>query len=170
MPPPAPKQWAKNDRSSSAPPRAAVAAAGGGAEVPVGREGARHRLGVADRERGQVPLDHVARRDRPGPAGGLEDRRPEVPTLVDRPLAAVGTEDDRPVVGRLGHHRQRPRQLPALVVHPGQQLDHRPSGRLGGGDRLGPGVQAGQPGQIAADELADVPVAAVSGRPAGRRL
>jgi hypothetical protein len=140
-----------------------VVRAKGAAEVPIRREATHHRFGIAS---GQPVL--VAGDDITGVGlAGLEDGRPEVAPLIDRPLAAVGAEHYRQVVGRFGDHRHRPRQHPPVVIQVGQQFNHGPAAGTCRGHGLGAGVQAGQPGQVAADEP---PQLAHSALPAGCRL
>jgi hypothetical protein len=119
-----------------------VAGAEGPAEVPVRREGVHHSLDVTGGHRGLVAADHITRAG----GSGLEYRRPDVTPLVDRPLAAVGAEHHRQIVGGFGDHRHRPRQLPPVVVYPGQQFYHGPPAGVRGGQGLGLGVEPGQPG------------------------
>ena len=103
-PPPALNRAAKNERSS------AVAAvdglrAGGLAVVPVRREGADHRVGVAGAKRGAEAADDISRQVR----RRAEDGGPGVLAApVDLPLAAVGAEYHRTVVAGFGDDGHRP--------------------------------------------------------------
>ena len=81
-------------------------------------------------------------------------------SLVNWPLAAVGAEHHGQLVRGFGDDRHRPRQLPPVVIQVRQQLHHGPPVGHGAGHGLGTGVQAGQPGQVAADKPAQLPVAA----------
>jgi hypothetical protein len=128
----------------------------GPAEVPIRREGVHHGVGVTGGHRGLVAADHITGAGGPG----LKYRRPDVTPLVDRPLAAVGPEHHRQVVGGFGDHRDRPRQLPPVVVQAGQQFYYGPPAGIRGSQGLGTGVEPGQPGQVVADEPPHLLVAA----------
>jgi len=129
--------------------------ADGLAVIPVRREGAQDRLGIAGRQRGLVAADDIA-----GAGGsGLENRRPQVAPPVDRPLAAVGAEYHRLVVGELSHDRHRPGQVLPVVIQVRQQFDHGPPVSKRGGHDLGADVVLGHPGLILADEPPQLPVA-----------
>jgi hypothetical protein len=133
-----------------------VVRAKGTAVVPVRRKGAHHRFGIAGGQPVLVAADDVTGAGWPRP----EDGRPDVAPLVNWPLAAVGAEHHRHVIGRFGDDRDRPRQLPPVVVQVRQQFHHGPPVGHSAGHGLGTGVQARQPGQVAADEPAQLPVAA----------
>ncbi len=130
--------------------------AGQAAEVPIRGEGAHYRVDVTSIQRGLVAADDITGVGLPG----LEYGRPDVAPLVERPLAAVGAEHHRAVVGGFDDDRHRPGQFPPVVGHVRQQFDHGPAADDGAGHGLGVGVQPGQPGQVAADELPHMPVAA----------
>ncbi|MGB6570648.1 MAG: vitamin B12 dependent-methionine synthase activation domain-containing protein, partial [Trebonia sp.] len=79
--------------------------AGGLAVVPVRREGADHRVGVAGAKRGAEAADDISRQVR----RRAEDGGPGVLAApVDLPLAAVGAEYHRTVVAGFGDDGHRP--------------------------------------------------------------
>lgn len=130
---------------------AAVRATGpdGLAEVPICREGAHDRIGVAGVERGVVATHDATEVG----VSGLEYGGPDVAPSKDWQLAEVVAEHHRPIVGGFGHHRHRPSYFPLVPDQVDQPLHHGPPADDRRRHGLGTGVAFRQQELAAADEL-----------------